>query len=222
MTISEAARDTVLVISGSDPTAEAVLSELRRFPVRSMMIDIGDFPASATLAASTTEEGAWRGHLRSSAGCVDLERIRSVYYRRPSRFTVAEGVSPSDSAFAEYEARLGLGGVLAALDCPWVCDPVHVARAEYKPLQLVALRRAGLRVPATLITNDQEHAMRWAHQLGRPIVCKQLSPVAFEIDDEVRITYTTAIDLAAVDPAAVAATAHFLQERIVDKQFEAR
>ncbi len=37
-----------------------------------------------------------------------------------------------------------------------------------------------------------------------------------------RITYTTPVDLADVDPAMLAVTAHCLQEQIVDKLFDAR
>jgi hypothetical protein len=61
----------------------------------------------------------------------------------------------------ECEARLGLGGVLASLDCLWLRHLHTVARAEYKPLPLKALRAAGLAVHRTLITND--------HAAGLPI-----------------------------------------------------
>jgi hypothetical protein len=58
--------------------------------------------------------------------------------------------------------------------------------------------------------------------IGGPIVCKQLSPVALEQDGQVRITYTTPVDLAEIDPAALAATAHCMQEQVTGKLFEAR
>ncbi|MGI9000694.1 MAG: MvdC/MvdD family ATP grasp protein [Pseudonocardia sp.] len=215
-------RDTVLVISGSDPTAAAVMAELSHHPVEAVLIDIGDFPAHQTLVAESMSSGAWAGTLRGAGVAVDLRRVRSVYYRRPTRFSIVDEVSTSDAVLAEYEARLGLGGVLAALDCPWICDPHATARAEYKPLQLTALCEAGLAVPRTLITNDYEAAVEWAGRLDRPIVCKQMSPVALTEDDQVRITYTTPVDLAEIDPATLAVTAHCLQEQITDKLFEAR
>lgn len=217
-----AGRDTVLVISGEDATATAVMAQLECHPVEAVLLDIGDFPARQSLAAATTNSGAWSGWLRGGAVEVELSRVRSVFYRRPTRFSIPEGVSASDAVLVEYEARLGLGGVLASLDCLWLCHPHAVARAEYKPLQLKALREAGLSVPRTLITNDHAAAVEWAKSVGGPIVCKQLSPVALETDGQVRITYTTPVDLAEVDPAALAATAHCLQEQITGKLFEAR
>lgn len=215
-------RDTVLVISGEDATATAVMAELKRHAVEAVLLDIGDFPSRLSLAATTTDSGAWSGRLRGRGVEVDLSRVRSVFYRRPTKFSIPEGVSVSDAVLVEYEARLGLGGVLASLDCLWLCHPHAVARAEYKPLQLRALRESGLAVPRTLITNDHAAAVDWARGIGGPIVCKQLSPVVLEQDGQVRITYTTPVDLAEVDPAALAATAHCLQEQVTSKLFEAR
>jgi glutathione synthase/RimK-type ligase-like ATP-grasp enzyme len=215
-------KDTVLVISGPDPTAAAVMEQLRKLPVSPVLLDIGEFPARQRLVAHSTPSGEWAGGLYGEGVEVELDRVRSVYYRRPTRFSIAEGVSASDATVAEYEARLGLGGVLTALDCPWLCHPHAVARAEYKPLQLSQLRKAGLAVPRTLITNSHAEAVAWARSIGGPIVCKQLSPVALTEDGQVRITYTSPVDLTQVDPAMLAVTAHCLQEQIVDKLFDAR
>lgn len=183
------------------------MAELARHPVEAVLLDIGGFPSRLSLAAASTDSGAWSGLLHGGGVEVDLSRVRSVFYRRPTRFSIPEGVSASDAVLAEYEARLGLGGVLASLECQWLCHPHAVARAEYKPLQLKALREAGLMVPRTLVTNDYLAAVAWARGIDGPIVCKQLSPVALEHDGQVRITYTTPVDLAEVDPAALAATA---------------
>jgi hypothetical protein len=218
----ETGRDTVLVISGEDSTATTVMAELKHHSVDAVLLDIGDFPSRLSMSAYTTDAGTWSGWLRGTHAEVDLSRVRSVFYRRPTRFSIPGGVSPSDAVLAEYEARLGLGGVLASLDCLWLCHPHAVARAEYKPLQLKVLREAGLVVPRTLITNDHAAAMDWARQVSGPIVCKQLSPVALDEGGQVRITYTTPIDLAQVDPAALAATAHCLQEQVTAKLFEVR
>jgi hypothetical protein len=216
-------RDTVLVISGPDPTATAVMDQLRTHPVDPILLDIGEFPANQRLTAHNTTSGEWAGGLRGEDGVgVEFGRVRSVYYRRPTRFSIAEAVSASDAVLAEYEARLGLGGVLATLNCPWLCHPHAVARAEYKPLQLTQLRKAGLTVPRTMITNSHADAVAWARSIDGPIVCKQLSPIALTEGNQVRITYTTPVDLADVDPAMLAVTAHCLQEQIVDKLFEAR
>lgn len=215
-------RNTVLVISGEDATAQAIMAELESHPVDAVLLDIGDFPSRLSLVASTTHSGAWAGWLRGRGDEVDLSGVRSIFYWRPTKFSIPDGVSTSDAVLAEYEARLGLGGVLASLDCLWLCHPHAVARAEYKPLQLKVLREAGLAVPRTLITNDHTAAAEWARTIDGPIVCKHLSPVVLEENGQLRITYTTPVDLAEIDPATLATTAHCLQEQVTDKLFEAR
>ena len=217
-----AEKDTVLVLSAPDPTAKAVMAELEHHPVNAVALDIGDFPARLALAACTAEDGQWVGRIVGDGVEVILDRVRGVFYRRPSQFCLPEGLSAGDRALAEYEARLGFGGVLASLDCWWLCHPHTVARAEYKPLQLRELRRAGLATPRTLITNSHAEALAWAATIEAAVVCKQLSPVALEEDGQVRIAYTTPVDVAALDPESVACTAHCLQEHVIGKLFEAR
>ncbi|MFD4577422.1 hypothetical protein ACFWNK_34040 [Streptomyces sp. NPDC058417] len=57
-------------------------------------------------------------------------------------------MSGPEERFAAAQARVGLGGVLAALDCRWLYHSASQARAEYKPVQLAACA-CGLRIPPT-------------------------------------------------------------------------
>jgi hypothetical protein len=213
--------DTVLVLSGlDDPTADAVVAELRRRSARVVRMDLGDFPIRLRLAASTSPDG-WVGRLWADDTVVELAEVRSVYYRRPTRFALPEGLSDGDAAFAGAEARLGLGGVLAALGAHWVNEPSRIAVAEYKPLQLRVAAKAGLAVPRTLVTNDHTAAVDFAAAVARPVVCKTLSSLVLTDGGQPMITYTTVVDPAEIDPAALAATAHLLQEQ-VPKVFDVR
>jgi ATP-grasp ribosomal peptide maturase len=212
---------TVLVLTGpSDPTADAVLVELGRRAARVVRLNLGDFPTCLRLAASTSRDG-WAGRLWTDDAVVTLAEVRSVYYRRPTRFALPDGLSDGDAVFAAAEARLGLGGVLAALDARWVNEPARVARAEYKPLQLRVAANVGLSVPRTLVTNDHAAAVDFAAAVDGPVVCKTLSSLVLAEGGQPRITYTTVVDPAAIDPAAIAATAHLLQEQ-VPKAFDVR
>lgn len=214
--------ETVLIVSGpDDPTARAVADALDQRHTRYGWVDTGDFPQSLTLAA-VSEDGDWSGRLVCGQTAVDLEEVSAVYYRRPTRFRFPDALSDGDVGFAYAEARLGLGGVLASLDALWVNDPMKVAVAEYKPLQLRTAARAGLRTPRTLVTNDHAAVMDFAGQVGGELVCKQLSAVALHDDGELKLTYTTKVDVSEVDPAAVAVTATQFQELIWPKAYEAR
>ncbi len=215
------ASDTVLVLTcAEDSTADAVIVELGRRDCRMIRMDTGDFPTMLRLSATSRGSG-WSGRIDGPDGSVDLADVRSVYYRRPTRFRLPAGMSQADEAFAAVEARHAVGGTFAALDALWVNDPIKQATAEYKPLQLATAGAAGLRTPLTLLSNHQPDVVDFAATVGGKVVCKQLSSLVFSEDDQLRMTYTTVIDPATIDPISFAATAHLIQEW-VPKAYEAR
>jgi len=199
------------VLTGSeDPTADVVISEITRRGIRAARHDLGDFPARAWLSAIHDSNG-WSGRIIGPDTTTNLDEVVAVYYRRPSRFTFPPGMSDADRAYAEAEARLGMGGVLAALGCRWVSHPHHIARAEWKPLQLEIARQAGLATPLTLIGNDPSDITKFAELADGPVVCKTLSSMVLAENGQHKITYTTLIDPHSIDHTAFAATAHLLQ-----------
>lgn len=203
---------TVLVLTGAeDPTADAVISEITRRGVRVARHDLGDFPARMRFTAQHGE-GGWSGRIIGPEMTTDFDGLVSVYYRRPSRFTFLPGMSKADQAYAEEEARLGVGGVLAALGCRWVNHPHDVARAEWKPLQLEVARLCGLATPRTLVSDDVREAVEFAEMIGGPIVCKSLSSVVLMENNQHKIVYTTPVDPSTIDAASFAATVHLVQE----------
>jgi ATP-grasp ribosomal peptide maturase len=181
-------------------------------------IDTGDFPQRLTLAATIIDQG-WRGKLMTHGATVELEQVQSVYYRRPTQFVFPGEMSQADALLATAESRHGFGGIFAALDTLWVNDPSLTARAEYKPLQLRVAVRAGLLVPPTLVTSDYSAAVEFAAAHG-PVVYKPLSSLVLgDQDGQPLITYTTRVDMAAVDPLQFALTTNLLQRwvpKVVD------
>jgi ATP-grasp ribosomal peptide maturase len=212
---------TVLVLTAyEDLTADAVIEELNRRGATVARMDTGDFPIRSRLAATISASGV-EGRLKTAEIEVDLSSVGSVYYRRPTRFRFPEGLSDADTLLAATEARLGFGGVLAALDVLWINHPVRVAIAEYKPVQLQIATRCGMRIPRTLVTNDKKTAIQFAEAVGGPVVCKMLSSLVLSEHGLPHLTYTTPIDVGTIDSSALATTAHLIQEW-VPKEYEAR
>lgn len=80
-----------------------------------------------------------------------------------------------DSAMA---AQVRMGHALPLLFQPeilWVSRRDAIRRAELKPYQLVQARKAGLRVPETLVTTDPKAAIAFVEQRGSCII-KPLAP----------------------------------------------
>jgi glutathione synthase/RimK-type ligase-like ATP-grasp enzyme len=118
------------------------------------------------------------------------------------------------------EAKLGLGGVLAALDVRWVNHPNRAADASYKPLQLAVAARCGLDVPNTLITNRPDTVHRFAE--GGATVAKALGAPAIVEGGGRKTTFTHRLDdTDLADLRGVGHTAHQFQ-RWVPKAFETR
>jgi len=130
------------------------------------------------------------------------------------------GLSATEQWWAEGEARMGFGGVLASLPCAWVSDPLAMARAEYKPLQLAAAAEVGLRVPATLVTNDAAAARAFVTAQPSGAIYKTLCGGPHTENGRAVALHTARVDVAQIDES-VRTTAHLFQQR-VQKAFDAR
>lgn len=203
---------SILVLTSEpDLTADLVIRELNaRRRVELFRCDPGDFPQGVTLTARLADR--WTGQLRTRERRVALESIRSVYYRRPSRFKFSQDMSAIDRQFAAAEAKMGFGGVIAALSgCAWVNHPFHVAGAEYKPLQLVCALEHGLSVPDTLITNDPEEATAFAHETAAKVVYKPLTHGPARDGGRPVVLYSSLVDADECADPAIRSTAHMFQ-----------
>lgn len=213
----------VLIIAANDdwPT-DRVVTELTGRGVEVFRMDTADFPQQLSLTARIDRHSGWTGELASGHRTVNLPWGSAVYYRAPRAFQFPEGMSGPEERFAAAQARAGLGGVLSALRCHWVNHPTAMARAEYKPVQLAAASRSGLRIPTTLITNEPDRVRALASEVTEGIVCKPVaSPVLIE-DGKLKSVYTHRLhpeDL--VDLEGVSSTAHLFQEW-VQKDHEVR
>ena len=167
---------TVLVLTEPlDMTADLVIRELHQRGTPVHRADTGDFPALLVLAATINSgQGRWQGTLADQYRRTDLADVTAVYYRHPGPFRFPDGMDQFERRWAELEARLGFGGVLASLPCRWVSHPHTIAAAQYKPRQLAAATGLGLTVPPTLITNDPGEARTFASAAPDGVVYKTL------------------------------------------------
>ncbi|MGH3517907.1 MAG: ATP-grasp ribosomal peptide maturase [Haloechinothrix sp.] len=215
---------TVVVFAQeADAPVDAVVRELDQRGVEVFRADTAWFPQQLSLDARLDSDGRWRGALSTAHRAVELEEISSIWYRDPSAFQFPATLTEVERAYAHREARLGFGGVLAALPVLWVNHPNRAADAMFKPLQLGTAAACGLHVAPTLVTNSPAAASRFAREHGtRDTICKSLGPNTITEGGQLKIAYTRRLgdqDLMELD--GVASTATQLQ-RWVDKTHEAR
>ncbi|WP_408055912.1 ATP-grasp ribosomal peptide maturase [Streptomyces blattellae] len=202
-----------------DPTADLVIRELHGRGVPVVRLDSGDFPATLSVAATITSHGI-EGTLSTPTRTADLSGVRSLYYRRPSRFAFPH-LDEQNARFALTQARYGLGGVLAALPgCLYVNHPHRIGEAEFKPSGLAAAVTAGFQIPPTLVTSDPD-AARTFIKPNRPVIYKPLSTPLYRNDAGVSCTVEVREVTADEIDDRVTGTAHLFQQR-VDKVADVR
>lgn len=213
---------TVLVLAREfDPTADAVVTALNERGVPVFRTDLAAFPAHLSLDARLTG-GRWTGWLRNAHHAVALEEIRSIWNRGPRTYRFDDSLPDAEREFCYREAKLGVGGVLAALDVLWANHPNRCADAIFKPYQWKIAAQAGLSVAETAITNDIEAARRFVGDSPRDTITKALGPAGITENGHVQVAYTRRLSAGDLSgPAGVSATATTLQ-RFVPKAFEVR
>lgn len=106
---------TVLILAREfDPTVDAVVAALTERNVPVFRTDLRNFPRWLGLEARL-RNGRWAGRLWTEHRNVELSEVRSIWNRNPSSYAFLPSMTPEERDFADREARLGFGGVLASL-----------------------------------------------------------------------------------------------------------
>ncbi len=152
-------RDCVIIVGNAgDAHAAAVARTLRARGVRAEFLDFSNFPIRATLAWDPQRH---TGGLDLGGVTVDLDTLRSVYWRTATRTVAAPQLRSDLRGFAADEARRSMEVMLRGLSCPVINSPEAVAAHRFKPLQSAQVGAVGISTPATLVTNDPAHLAKF-------------------------------------------------------------
>jgi glutathione synthase/RimK-type ligase-like ATP-grasp enzyme len=169
----------VLIIAPQrDEHAVAVKSHLERMGNEADVLDTSLFPEAARLAMRYQCCNNQRSlRLEVQGRVLELERYGSVWWRRPQMPRLSEQMlRQSHRAFAANEINEAMTGLWQTMDAAWINDPARDLIAGRKAYQLKVAQQVGLRIPATLMTNDPVEARRFVDARGyREIVYKSFS-----------------------------------------------
>ncbi|MEV7034072.1 ATP-grasp ribosomal peptide maturase [Streptomyces sp. NPDC093272] len=207
----------VLVLTSlEDVTADRVIEALSERGAAVVRVDPADVGPDLVFGFRLGQGrgSIWGGPLRTASRVVDVEAVTAVYCRRPTPYTARFRKLPRQSReFAVAEARHGLGGVLHGLrDALYVNHPSAATRADFKPAQLQRFAALGLRIPATLVTNDVEEARKFAAEHER-VVYKSFRGLPAGEDGHAGAIWAQRVEPAALDDSVVV-TAHLFQAEI--------
>lgn len=204
-----AARSVLVLTDRYDPTADFVVEELNRREVTVFRTDTRDFSGKVAVSAELGRS-EWKGRVQTARRRLDLSAISGIYYRRPTAFSFHEAMSEEERRWANVQARLGFGGLLASLR-PWLNHPHRIGYAEYKPAQLRTAIDCGFRVPRTLVTNEPEVARAFVAEIGKA-VCKPFGGTTAITDTSgTHQLFATLVTPEQAGDAAVAYTMHMFQ-----------
>jgi glutathione synthase/RimK-type ligase-like ATP-grasp enzyme len=167
----------VIVTRMMDPHTDDVIVRLRELGEAPIRLNTEDLPGNAfvTLNLGGSQPLAGSISIRTNGRRLELERVRSVWWRRPGAFVFPSALPPQEEEFASTELNNTLSSVWASLDCYWISYPENIIQASWKLEQLHRAVNYGLDVPRTLVTTDPEEVSAFYESCDRRIVLKVMS-----------------------------------------------
>jgi glutathione synthase/RimK-type ligase-like ATP-grasp enzyme len=169
-------RDQIVIVTNQDdPHADAVIRALLRMGHEPVRVNTDELPLESALSVAFDSKLSGAIELRAGGRIVDVERIRSVWWRRPGAFRLPETLSAWEREFARAELEQAFRGLWSALDCFWISHPDAIERARWKVGQLARAAALGFDVPPTLVTSDPSRAREFHRACDGAMVFKAMS-----------------------------------------------
>ncbi|HEY7416804.1 MAG TPA: hypothetical protein VH593_16580, partial [Ktedonobacteraceae bacterium] len=115
----------VIVTSMHDSHADSIIMMLQEMGHEPVRLNIDDLPLNTTLVLGF-ENGStmWKGSISilTNNRTIDVEAIRSIWWRRPGAFGLPMDLSEQENAFASDEIDHVLRGLWGSLkdECYWI------------------------------------------------------------------------------------------------------
>jgi len=219
-----ARRDAVLLLthSGDFYTVDLVSQALARRGARSIRFNSDLFPSSVKLSARAGDERV--ANLCTEAGeQICTSEVRAVWARKLWSPRMADDLDERYRLMCAGESAAALEGFLDALhDARWVNDLQLQHAAENKQRQLRLAKRAGLRVPRTLVTNDPAAARQFFAETEGQTVAKLLRPLTVSMDAAQSFVYTSRVREEDLDYAEALRHSPMVFQELIPKAHELR
>ena len=111
---------------------------------------------------------------------LELDRVKSVLYRHPEPLVLPKNVPQKYAEFILGEYHSFLWSLYTSLDVFWMNSPIAISPLEHNKLKhRLDAARIGLRIPATLITNDSKKILNFCKQQKGRVALKTIRPSLF-------------------------------------------
>jgi glutathione synthase/RimK-type ligase-like ATP-grasp enzyme len=168
-------KDTVLLLTNqADDSTDSVIANLEKLGQRFYRFNTESFPLETKIVLTTTRRSI---EFESSEERVDLNNVKSVWYRRPAPPMLAEtNLSPGYVRFIKNESEAALWSLYTTIDVFWMNPPLYSVNLlqRNKLYQMKDAASAGLKIPDTVITNDPSELLKFCDRFGGSIAVKLL------------------------------------------------
>ncbi len=170
----------IIVTNTNDSHADDVVTMLGEMGHEPIRLNTDDIPQNTMLSLGfESNSDRWRGAISvlTNGRRIDVEAIRSIWWRRPSTFGLPIDLSEREREFATDEIEHVLQSLWRTLreDCYWISYPEYIRQASFKGSQLQQAAKLGFEVPRTLITTDPEEARAFYEMCNGKLIYKVLS-----------------------------------------------
>lgn len=170
----------VIISDRMDLHADAIILRLRERGHAPIRIHLADFPIRASLSLGLDRDGP-RSVLHTPKGSIDVQEIRSIWWRKPKAHALSLELSADERSFARREIGHVFGGLWKNIECYWFNHPDQIKAASYKVEQLRRAASMGFEVPRTLVTSRPEDARAFYVECGGNVIYKTLSNPMIEM-----------------------------------------
>ena len=126
---------------------------------------------------------------------IEMEQIKSVWYRRPQKIEVSEKLPREQRLFIGDEFRTALWSLYTTLPVYWMNHPLnsHYLLEHNKLYQLKLAAEVGIKIPDTVITNIPETLLQFCSKHGGSVAIKVLRSRIFQETHTTWGIYTTRV-----------------------------
>lgn len=158
---------TILILgNAADAHAAHVYQTLKQADIPVFYWDTHLFPTQIQISWQPETQ---QGLLTLQEQQLDLQSIQSVFWRSFSGVSVPSFEDPAQQQIAFRDAMSTLRSIIQSCPAHWVNSWQAYEFHQTKPLQLAKAKQLGVKIPATLISNDPEQVISFAQSHDKVI-----------------------------------------------------
>lgn len=213
----------LIVTNKFDTTVDMVIEQLEKRDCKFYRLNSEDFPSQVKCTINQSNESVDGYFNVGYERKVNFSEINSIYYRRPGRHRIDEGIQVKEHRkFAYEESTVALSGALMLPSVVWLNDPQKIKIAEIKIKQLQIAKNIGFRIPKTLITNEPAQIIKFFDDCDGQIITKPLTHGVLNVSGEYNTIYTNRVTKEHLKSVGFVEFAPCLFQEYVNKAIELR